>query len=205
MKNILLSVLLFITAQNLNAATFNVINGTFEVFQNTIGDSGAVPLTGNGSFSEGAFNGSAHATIPGVSDPVATLSGFSTEIYLGLPLHLYFATFGTSDDAGAPLHPAPSIDFSTMTADMTSLFAQWNGVNEFNVGGIATVTDLGANQYLLAWSKQQNYLPFLGLNTHITMTIQAVPIPASAWLFGSGLLGLAGIAGNKSRNGRRTV
>lgn len=197
MKNILYAFSIFIASLNVNAATFNVISGTFEVYQNTIGDTGAIPLNGNGSFTEGVFNGSAYATISGVSDPLATLSGFDTALYLGQPIYLYFATYGISDDLGAPLHPAPTIDFNTMSANMTSMFAQWNGVNEFNIGGIATVTDLGSNQYLLAWSKQQTYLPFSGSNTYITMTVQAVPLPAAVWLFGSGVLALLSLSKRK--------
>lgn len=34
---------------------------------------------------------------------------------------------------------------------------------------------------------------------NLTGTISAVPVPAAAWLFGSGLVGLAGVAGRKKR------
>jgi hypothetical protein len=37
--------------------------------------------------------------------------------------------------------------------------------------------------------------PFIGYNANFDMTtLTVVPIPAAAWLFGSGLLGLVGVA-----------
>lgn len=40
--------------------------------------------------------------------------------------------------------------------------------------------------------------PFSGGTTGLTGTVSAVPIPASVWLFGSGLIGLIGIAKRKA-------
>jgi hypothetical protein len=36
--------------------------------------------------------------------------------------------------------------------------------------------------------------PFAGFNTNFNATLTAVPVPATAWLFGSGFLGLIGVA-----------
>jgi hypothetical protein len=83
-----------------------------------------------------------------------------------------------------------------MTADMTSIFAYWN-LHEYNVGGIANVSVLGPNSWELSWSHLQADGPFVGLTTNMTMVISQVPIPAAVWLFGSGLLGLIGIARRK--------
>jgi hypothetical protein len=37
-------------------------------------------------------------------------------------------------------------------------------------------------------------------NVSVTADVSAVPVPAAAWLFGSGLLGLVGVARRKSRS-----
>lgn len=39
--------------------------------------------------------------------------------------------------------------------------------------------------------------PFQGYNANFNMTTSAVPVPAAVWLFGSGLLGLVGVARRK--------
>jgi hypothetical protein len=39
-----------------------------------------------------------------------------------------------------------------------------------------------------------------GTGTDACPTVAAVPVPAAVWLFGSGLLGLVGIARRKKRN-----
>ena len=106
------------------------------------------------------------------------------------------------DDPGALLHSAPTIDFNTMTADMTSMFANWNSnppdyIGEFNVGGIANVVALDAYSWELSWSHLQTDGPFTGFTTEMTMVVSQVPIPAAVWLFGSGLIGLMGLARRK--------
>lgn len=42
--------------------------------------------------------------------------------------------------------------------------------------------------------------PFAGFNANFNLVPQAVPVPAAIWLFGSGLLGLMGIARRKELN-----
>lgn len=189
---------------SVNAATFNVISGTFETIdQYGIPVGEQLGLTGNGVLVEGVYNGSASGI---ATDTNATYAGFETALYFGTPgtpIEFYYATSGVYDDFGAPLHSAPTIDFNTMTADMTSMFANWNSdpsisyIGEFNVGGIASVIALGANSWELSWSHLQTSGPFAGITTEMTMEVSQVPIPAAVWLFGSGLIGLIGVARRK--------
>lgn len=193
--NHLISVIsLMVVSVSLNAATFNVQSGTFGAV-----DPGGLPvgetagLTGNGVLVEGVYNGSAAGIATGSN---ATYAGFATATFFGAPIEFYYAPSGVYDDPGAPLHSAPTINFNNMTADLTSLFAFWND-NEYNVGGIATVNTIDANSWELTWSHIQADGPFLGTTTHMTMVISQVPLPAAVWLFGSGLIGLIGVARRK--------
>lgn len=67
-----------------------------------------------------------------------------------------------------------------------------------NVGGVwladSSVTSVGANSYTVAFS---NGGTVLEVDVQVVSTV--VPVPAAAWLFGSGLLGLAGIARRRTR------
>ena len=185
---------------NASAGTFNVISGTFEVFDlGGISIDGVTSLLGNGVLVEGAYNGDAAGI---ATDPSATYAGFETALFFGepgTPIDFYYAPSGVFDDPGAPSHNAPTIDFGTMTADMTSIFANWNSnppdyYGEYNVGGIASVVALDPYSWELSWSHFQTSGPFEGLTTEMTMVVSQVPLPATVWLFGSGLLGLIGIA-----------
>ena len=191
---------------NASAGTFNVISGTFQVFD-TGGASidGVTSLTGNGVLVEGTYNGDAAGIATNSS---ASYAGFETALFWGdpgTPIDFYYAPSGVYDDVSAPLHDAPTIDFGAMTADMTSIFANWNSnqpenpdyIGEFNVGGIASVVALGVYSWELSWSHTQTTGPFTGFTTDMTMVVSQVPVPAAVWLFGSGLLGLVGIARRK--------
>lgn len=191
--------LLLVVSFTANAATFNVISGTFDAIDPSSGSLGLIQLTGNSVMVEGVYNGDAAGL---ATDPNATYAGFETASFLGTPLYFYFAPSGVYDDPFAPQHSAPTIDFGAMTADMTSMFANWNStpptyIGEFNVGGVANVVPLGANTWELSWSHIQTSGPFEGVTTEITMVVEQVPIPAAVWLFGSGLLGIIGLARRK--------
>lgn len=197
-------IFLLVVSTNVNAATFNVISGTFETFDSSgLSVAGMTSLNGNGVLVEGVYNGDASGL---ATDASATYAGFDTTPFMGTSLFLYFAPTGVFDAPGAPIHNAPTIDFNTMTADMTSLFANWNSNQppsgeyyhgEFNVGGIASVTALGVNSWELSWSNLQEDGPFTGITTEMTMVISQVPLPAAVWLFGFGLMGLFGVAKRK--------
>jgi hypothetical protein len=181
-----------LTSPIVSAATFNVLSGTFDVTDPDGLYVGGVALTGNGVLVEGLFDGSASA-IPG-TDPTATFAGFATSPpFLGTPFEFYYAATGTD----FLTHTAPIIDFNTMTADMSSMYTFWNG-SEFNVGGLATVVQTGANMWDLSFTHTQLDSPFIDFTSVMTMQISQVPVPAAVWLFGSGLIGLIGIARKKA-------
>ena len=102
---------------------------------------------------------------------------------------------------------------NTATLDFTGLAWDWNGVDDiglyaptFGDTGIATVTCAvdcsNGDAYMLDYS---GHIPPGGSSglggeeviIHLEGTISAVPIPAAAWLFSSGLLGLIGMARRK--------
>ena len=170
-----------------SAATFNVLGGNFELVDPQQGNPPAIAsLTGNGFLEEGLFDGSAAAV---ATDSSATFAGFFPDLFLGQTLLLYYAATGTD----SLMHPAPTIDFNTMTADLSSLYANWN-LNEFNIGGLATVIQTGANMWELSVTQTQPSGPFLGFTTIVNMQISQVPVPAAIWLFDSGLLGMIGVS-----------
>ena len=94
-----------------------------------------------------------------------------------------------------------------MTADLQSLFAGvtstgWSWVNtnplmaSLNIGGIASGTfNDTTNAFNISWTRAFTGVPFLtsgNFSLQGTAQLAAVPLPAAALLFGSGLLGLAG-------------
>ena len=102
---------------------------------------------------------------------------------------------------------------NTATLNFMGIAVDWNGIDAISIyeplagdTGFASVTcavDCGlGDTYMLDYSGHTNLsdpgkdggVPFL---IHLEGTITAVPIPAAVWLFGSGLLGLVGMARRK--------
>lgn len=121
--------------------------------------------------------------------------------------HLTFSIF--TNNGGALNLPAPTAQTSgaTMTADLQSLFAGvtstgWSWVNtnplmaSLNIGGNASGTfNETTNAFNLSWTHAFTGVPFLtsgNFSLQGTAQLAAVPLPAAALLFGSGLIGLAG-------------
>lgn len=207
MMKIIFGCVLAIFTSVSHAATWNVLGGTMEaIAPDGSSPGGLVAFSGNGAFAEGVFTGSAGAI---ATDSSATYVGMDVFSYLGADFFSYFAPSGKDGEVNRLTGlSAPSIDLGTMTADMTSMFANWNShvdpytgeyyVGEYNIGGIAEVTDLGLGAYELAWGSIQTSGPFTGVTVNMTMQVSAVPVPAAVWLFGSGLVGLAGFAHKRS-------
>lgn len=72
-----------------------------------------------------------------------------------------------------------------------------NFILGLNVGGSwladSSVTAVGANSYTVAFSNGGTVL-----EVDVQIVPAVVPVPAAAWLFGSGLLGLVGVARRRS-------
>ena len=96
------------------------------------------------------------------------------------------------------------------TLDMSGWYVHWNGVQiDMSGGATATMSCSTANcdggTYTASYAA---IVPDDGttnfgnvaytLNLEGTITPSAIPVPAAVWLFGSGLLGLVGVARRKS-------
>ena len=115
------------------------------------------------------------------------------------PVYVNTFTAASSTQAGvAGGGPAPSCDATggVLTCDMSSFFANWNGT-DFNQGHAGTIgTTDGMGNFTIAWTQTIVGGPFNGQtgSWNFAGTYTVVPVPAAAWLMGSGLLGLVGVA-----------
>jgi len=101
---------------------------------------------------------------------------------------------------GGPVLSGETDDaMGTITLDLSSFFANWNGTS-FNQGSAGTVGtyDATTGDFTVGWNQlivggafdgKTGYWELSG-----TANVAAVPVPAAVWLFGSGLVGLAGVA-----------
>jgi hypothetical protein len=106
------------------------------------------------------------------------------------------------------------IPWGPITADFSGFFVEWNG-NRFLEGGQATGTGnliavtsppegggpgFALYDISLHWSLVNPSGPFQGFTSDWVLTgtamanLSQVPVPAAAWFFGSGLIGLYGLA-----------
>ena len=106
-------------------------------------------------------------------------------------MHGTLAAITVSSDDGA----------GNVTLDMSGWTVDWNGgLIDMGQGADAVVTCSGTcgdgDTYTLDYSAVVPTGSFTGVpySLHLEGTISAVPVPAAVWLFGSGLVGLAGIA-----------
>ena len=90
--------------------------------------------------------------------------------------------------------------------DLSAWEVFWNG-NTFeqgprpsNVGAFVPAVgtyDLATHAYSVTWKSQIKGGPFNGINGFWHLEGTVVPVPGAAWLLGSGLLGLIGVARRK--------
>lgn len=109
-----------------------------------------------------------------------------------------FADLGTGNsygsvviDASTGYVPMPEVSVNLNTTALTDLNLLLSGVGtDFAIGTALTSIDGNINETLWGSSDLQSA-------ASLTLQVNAIPIPAAIWLFGSGLLGLIGIARRK--------
>lgn len=94
--------------------------------------------------------------------------------------------------------PTGDLIGSDLWLDLSSWTAKWNGTS-FNQGAIISTTVDTAGNFTANWQAQVIGGAYNGQTADWTVTgiVSTVPVPSAVWLFGSGLLGLAGIARRK--------
>jgi hypothetical protein len=97
---------------------------------------------------------------------------------------------------GGPV-PSGDVTGSTLTLNLSALFVNWK--DSFNQGNVAIsgTASGGANgTFTMDWTSLIVGGPFDGqIGTYnVSGTYAVVPVPAAAWLLGSGLIGLVGVA-----------
>lgn len=115
----------------------------------------------------------------------------------------------TSGFSGAAA-PSAVITDSVITVDLSSLFFSVNQGNAYRLWNIGTVVtglyNPTSKEFALSWDRvfdencQQGQASFFvnGL-VHFDSDVQPVPVPAAAWLFGSGLAGIAALVRRRHR------
>lgn len=146
----------------------------------------------------------------------STAKIFEPFSFFGVPT--YIGTMPVSYQSGLTnVAPTANVDFNnctgaicSLTVDLSSWAVFWNG-SSFDQGPRPANTgpfelavgtfNSSTNHYELNWMSQIKNGPFNGVKGywHIEGTyVSAVPVPTAAWLLGSGLLGLIGVARRKA-------
>jgi hypothetical protein len=113
------------------------------------------------------------------------------------PITIDGHTFSIFTDSSNGLFTPPSAQVSgtTITADLSSLFAGITGPNingMLNIGGLATGTyDPNTGQFTLSWKHVYVDLSSFDMNLQGTTELAPVPLPATLGLFVTGLFALA--------------
>lgn len=170
------------------AATWQVLGGSLYVPPDSAASSPAfsapvLPLGNPGTLVEGSYQapGEIFASFDlGTNDP-----SFAWNYQIS------FYTSEFSSITGSQT-PPPSINLASGVADLSSFNIRWYEVNFESLGATnVPITQNLDGSYHLSWELTGGFSS-TGTAT-MTMDIAAVPVPAAVWLFGSGLLGLAGL------------
>ena len=107
-------------------------------------------------------------------------------------------------------NPGAFLDLVDPTASVTDFFNDnvigWEfyswGSNNITAGGTTNITD--SFNPSLQFDPSENYYAFIAggsvipTEVDIDLTVSSVPVPAAVWLFGSGIVGLIGLARRKN-------
>ena len=185
---------LAVVSLNVSAAYFpstveSSTTGSIEVFDVTGASMGAAPvnfnpISGDFDFLYYGFNG----------------VGYDSSFYTTPDTY----TFASTTDAIFPVSVPISMTVGDGQMGMRT-FIDWNS----NIYDILMVWDIATSGNLTTYTaidvdgdgiRGYNMVsgPFAGLNVTMDVAV-ATPIPAAVWLFGSGLIGLIGVARRKAR------
>ena len=137
----------------------------------------------------------------GTADVNSVVTGEVTSFnFFDSPVKIFTAASAPGAEANPTGAPSGTTDggTGTITVDLNSWYMNWNG-DYFRQGDIATGTyDAVTGGFDISWSALIVGGPFNGRLGYWNLTgaadVSAVPVPAAIWLFGSGLIGLAGLA-----------
>lgn len=182
--------------------SFTITGGAFNMGDTNLGVTGCSNNPADFSSHKCLTGGPASPVVMGTYQgaPGDSLTSFN---FFGAPVYSFTAASatGAADNPTGLPNGTVDTDAGTMTVDLGGWYANWSGTN-FLQGGTATGTytaiDATTGSYSITWSSLITTPPFAGQTGNWTLTgtvtHAAVPIPAALWLFGSGLLGLVGIA-----------
>ena len=200
MKKTLLAAALLLSTGVASAAaitTLELTGGTFAM----AGAGGTINPAAFADMSvDGSYDGSAPVAVGSEASYTATSVGTFAFGLFG-PVAIYTAeTDGVNSGFAAV---SGDLTGTTLTLDLSSWTAYWNGTS-FNQGDATpTITSYNptTGAFQADWSALVVGGAFDGQTGVWSMTgttdVAAVPVPAAAWLMGSGLLGLVGVARRK--------
>ncbi len=160
-------------------------------------------LDGNTATAETATTLAANSTLTGslvVDTEGTSLYGWGSTLKLssgsGMSLTSYTRNTATWDSGNTPALPA-SLDTGVdlngnrgLNAGVSGIFKLFDfGINIGSVGGALTFVDANAGTTLSDWLDNSGNNVTYSMSD-LTVNITPVPIPATFWLFGSGLAGL---------------
>ena len=194
------------TAHSIKVASLQVTGQDFAM----AGAGGTLNPTAFAKMTFGSYDGSAPLTT-GTEADYAPISIATFAFGFFGPVAVYTAETDGLNSGFAT--PTGDIAANTLTLDLSSWTAYWNGTS-FNQGSssdlapntvcvgaacssaIVTTFDSVTGDFTATWDAVVVGGAFNGqlASWSVTGTASAVPVPAAVWLFGTGLLGLAGIA-----------
>lgn len=165
-------------------------------FNGAYGATGSVSSNGTGSFtSTGTFFGQ-----PWTADAVS--------FYSGVGAHTFTAVGSDALNNSIAIGNA-TYNFSLTASQVAwGTYFDWNGNYDIPVLAIMTCTSFSTGGVCTGTGTPMQTPPFAGaapafdgIVSSSSATTPQIPIPAAAWLFGSGLVGMAGVARrNKKRS-----
>lgn len=198
-----------------NAATFNIGSMNITAGEFDIDTTDSVPgqlfsFFGPNTNLVGGYIGNGGI---GLSAAIPDPSGIVGAQFSGSPMNTYTAASNIGDDntaagslSGGPVPTGILNDVAgTITMDLSSWFVNWND-NDIHAGTgkadgftsaiAAGVWDPVTGAYSLSWLSLTGIGPKDGAKSSFTLegVASVVPVPPAIWMFGSGLLGLVGMA-----------